>query len=67
MTEKAQIKAKELVDFFIPFIEMDATWAVTNNAKLCAFKVCEEILNSIEVPSEGYKFWTEVKEEIEKL
>jgi hypothetical protein len=36
-------------------------------AKQCALIAVDEILNVIEVPSTEYKYWQEVKQEIEKL
>ena len=60
-------KAKELVDFFIPFMDMDASWAVTENAKLCAIIACERVLDTLEVPGEGYERLSKVKQEIEKI
>ena len=47
-------------DRFSPVIEKE-------NAKQCALIAVEEVLNNIEVPSDEYKYWTEVKQEIEKL
>ena len=42
----AVLKAKELVDFYYPFMDVDSEWAMIENAKLCALKAVDEILNA---------------------
>jgi hypothetical protein len=36
-------------------------------AKETAIIACDEVLNTIEVPTDNYNFWKEVKQELEKL
>ena len=66
-----QEKAKRLVFEFekitLPMTSIIATDEVCGEAKKCALICVDEILNTVEVPNENYKFWQQVKQEIEKL
>jgi hypothetical protein len=54
-------KAEEL---FNKYLEINYHYY---QAKDCALIAVDEILNVIEVPSTEYKYWQEVKKEIEAL
>lgn len=59
-------KAKELFDKMDMIIYTDQdNWK--SQCKKCALVAVDEILINIEVPSENYSFWLQVKQEIEKL
>ena len=64
-------KAKRLVFEFekitLPMTSIIATDEVCGEAKKCALICVDEILNTVEVPNENYKFWQQVKQEIELL
>jgi hypothetical protein len=67
MTSKE--KAEELINYFItlrPAKLSDYTQIYQPSAKLCALKVCEEVLSYMG-SDRGTEFWEEVKQEIEKL
>jgi len=57
-----QEKAEELVYFF----RMRTEFSSITAAKECALKVCDEVLGYMGA-DRGYEFWTQVKQEIEKL
>jgi hypothetical protein len=69
MTPKA--KAINLHNRFfrdVPFLQAkDSPIDDVDAAKKCALIAVDEILNVIEVPSTEYKYWMQVKQEIEKL
>jgi hypothetical protein len=69
MTPKA--KALNIYNRFfreVPFLQSkDSPIDDVDAAKKCALIAVDEILNVIEVPSTEYKYWKEVKQEIEKL
>jgi len=77
MTQTAKEKAKQLVDKCYYQIEdatagmfeegVDYVKARSIAAKQCALIACEELLYNIEVPTENYKYWQEVKTEIQNL
>ena len=56
-------KAQELINKFY----FDTSLTDIEEVKKCALIAVDEILNVIEVPSTEYKYWQEVKQEIEKL
>lgn len=63
-------KAKELVDRFFDEALPDAVENYFHIGVLCALITVDEILNTlpkISFGSIGYKYWQEVKKEIEKL
>jgi hypothetical protein len=60
----AKDKAKELVDRFLN--EQNDTEEISQ-AKQCALICVDEILQEIEGFPYAYKFWEEVKQEINKL
>lgn len=57
-------KAKELVDKFVQYTPAEEKYEYPY-AKQCALIAVDEILNTIEVPSDEYIYWKEVKQEIE--
>ena len=58
-----QEKAKELINkFTFQCKECDYNW----NAKQCALICCNEVLGYMGA-DRGYEFWTNVKQEIQKL
>ncbi len=60
-------KAKELVDkFLIPVRWKMGQEDVKKHAKQCALICCNEVLGDMGA-DRGYQFWSEVKQEIEKL
>ena len=62
-------KAQELVDWFINLkgIKLsDYSKIELPTAKQCALKVCNEVLGYMGA-DRGTEFWTQVKQEIEKL
>ena len=69
MTPKA--KALNIYNRFfreVPFLQAkNSPIDDVDAAKKCALIAVDEILNGIEVPSTEYKYWKEVKQEIEKL
>lgn len=63
-----QEKAEELINFFnklTPAKLSDYTRIYLPSAKLCALKVCDEVLSNMSADRE-YAFWSNVKQEIEK-
>ena len=65
----AKEKAVELVDYFMnlnPTKLSDYSKIYLPTAKKFALKVCEEVLGYMGA-DRGYKFWQEVKQEIQKL
>jgi len=70
-------KAEELLDKFYQTTPNEAwineplgiaeEYKAWNQSKKCALITVDEILNVIEVPSTEYKYWQEVKQEIQKL
>lgn len=71
---KAQQKAKELFDMFLPIVRISDSFDTYKKAKKCAIIVCNEIIKEHTHESE-YKqpnaqdrwieFWLEVKEEVQ--
>lgn len=65
-----QEKAKELYEAYLPLVQRwDDFKAVSikkENAKQCASMTCDEVLGYMGA-DRGYEFWSQVKEEIEKL
>jgi hypothetical protein len=62
-------KANELVEYFLdlkPIKLSDYSHIYSPTAKRFALKVCDEVLGDMGA-DRGYDFWTEVKQEIEKL
>ena len=61
-------KAIELVDKFenYSFMDIDARISSFTSAKQCALICCNEVLGYMGA-DRGYEFWTNVKQEIEKL
>ena len=62
-------KAEELVHKFKPFVQFKMGVEhsyVLKMAKKCALLTCNEVLGYMGA-DRGYAFWTEVKQEIEKL
>jgi hypothetical protein len=66
----AQEKAIQLVDYFMDLSEEQEydtpRYMPKEMAKQCALVACNEVLGYMGTHS-GYEFWTEVKQEIEKL
>lgn len=66
MKEKAAWKAKELVKEFSVFkVGFNYCYLSNREAKVCALIAVDEILKG--VMDDSYRFWTEVKQELEKL
>lgn len=59
-------KAKELVLKYLKIDNNTKKWFNKNIAKQCALICCDEVLGYMGA-DRGYSFWTEVKQEIEKL
>ena len=65
---KPKEKAEELYrNYWVYFTYEQSVNSIFKHAKECALIAVDEILNVIEVPSTEYKYWQEVKQEIEKL
>ena len=70
---EAKQKAKELIEWFMPRMYcymgsgmLSNTYdykVALDNAKQCAIKVCDEVLDAIDYY--GIRFWGQVKKEIE--
>ena len=71
-------KAKELVDTFYqttpnetwinePLGEFMETYTAWGQAKQCALIAVKEIKEAIELPSQEYKYWEQVEQEIPNL
>lgn len=59
-------KSIELVNKFLRYVPAEEEYEYPY-AKQCALIAVDTILNTIEVPSDIYIYWKEVKQEIEML
>ena len=62
-----QEKAKELVDRYLQYVEAFSSKQQDENAKQCALIAVDEVITESMNNEYSEKYWTEVKQEIEKL